>query len=321
MLSALRSISLRWTALLVAGVASVCVLASCGTDPESTDSVAASVTSTEPADAALASTGGSVGPNGPSSPELPVAPAGLVTEPHRLCLRPGASGAFTLSNISEQQQQYSSHNAWMFDDARQVMYSPRLSPGDPLIEGPLEFSTETTMLPIAPTPLAPGETVSLGVMSPTEPGEYTLEMDGPVVVALTVDPNCPAEPTLPILGEWTVGSVLLGQGAEGAWTLTSAAITIESDRILIDGPCTDGAATAVLDGQRLTVTGVDFVPGACDEQGTQIQAALLDVFFDVAGDDVVFDVVTTLGGMRLEPVIEPEPDDFRPVGLRLVPSA
>lgn len=305
---------------MVAGVLSL--LASCGTDAESTDSLAVSVASTEVDDAVLANTPGSVVDQDGSSPREPsVLPAALVAEPDRLCLRPGSAGTFRLFNSSAQPQQYSELNAWMFDDAREVMYAVRMYPGDPLIDGPLEFSTATTLLPIAPSPLAPGESVSLGVPSPNEPGEYTLEIPGPVVVTLTVDPNCPAEPMLPILGEWTVGSVLLGQGAESAWTLTSAAITVEPDRILIDGPCTDGAATVVLDGQRLTVTGIDFAPGACDEQGTQIEAALLEVFSDESGDDVVFDVVTTGGTMRIEPVIEPERNDFRPVGLRLVPSA
>ncbi len=51
-------------------------------------------------------------------------------------------------------------------------------------------------------------------------------------------------------------------------------------------------------GQRLTVTGINFAPGACDEQGTQIGTALHDVFSIDTGDDVV----ATPGGLRLEPV-------------------
>jgi len=129
-----------------------------------------------------------------------------------------------------------------------------------------------------------------------------------------------AEPATPILSEWGVASVLLGQGAESAWMLTSATITIEPDRILIDGPCTDGSATAILDKRRLTVTAVDYTPDSCDEQGTEIEAALHEVFSSPTGDDVAFDIVTSRTGILLQPVTTPQRSDFRPVGLRLVAS-
>jgi hypothetical protein len=175
------------------------LLASCDTDPESTDSVTASVASTEVDDATPANTPASVVDQGGSNPpELSAEPTLLVVEPDQLCLRPRSSGTFTLANSSEQQQQYTRLNAWIFDDARLVMYAVRTYTDDPITEGPLEFSTATTLLPIGPSQLAPGESVSLGVRSPTEPGEYTLELDTwtpvPVTLALTVDPNCPTEP-------------------------------------------------------------------------------------------------------------------------------
>jgi hypothetical protein len=84
---------------MVAGVVSV--LACCGTDAESTDSLAASAASIEGDDSAMANASGSVVDHDSSSQrERPVTPAELVAEPDRLCLRPGSAGAIRLFNSS-----------------------------------------------------------------------------------------------------------------------------------------------------------------------------------------------------------------------------
>lgn len=137
--------------------------------------------------------------------------------------------------------------------------------------------------------------------------------------SLTLRSNRTAEPVAPIFGDWRTSSVLLGLGAESSWMLASARVTLEPERIVIDGPCTDGKAVASFDGRRLVVTDVDFVPAACDEQGTEIEAALVDVFSGVEGR-AEFDIVTTRSGIVLAPVDPGDPNEFVANGVRLVPD-
>lgn len=85
-------------------------------------------------------------------------------------------------------------NAWIFDDEGSTMFAARLNPEDPTTSGPLGYTTATTILPIGPTQLAPGESASMAVMAPPDPGEYSLQISAtaPLRVHLSVtDGTCP----------------------------------------------------------------------------------------------------------------------------------
>jgi hypothetical protein len=121
-----------------------------------------------------------------------------MVEPDELCLQPGSVGNLGLTNTSDQIQQYTVVNALILGDGGREMYSLRAYPGQPIIEGPFDRSTPTTLLPIAPSQLAPGESVRLGVRAPNEAGDYRLQLgtwtQPPASLVLIVDPTCPSAP-------------------------------------------------------------------------------------------------------------------------------
>lgn len=121
-------------------------------------------------------------------------------------------------------------------------------------------------------------------------GDILLTSDGS---ELRLRPEETAEPIAPIVGEWQVHN--LGGAIR---LLTSASLTIEADRLRIDGPCTDGDANLAIEGRQIVIDTLSFTPGPCDEQGTEIEAALRSLL----GDDepAVFNIVATKDGMRLE---------------------
>jgi heat shock protein HslJ len=128
-----------------------------------------------------------------------------------------------------------------------------------------------------------------------------------------------AEPIAPVLGAWRISQVLVGAGGARVWTLTTASILIAPDRLTIEGPCTHGTVEASLSGRQLVATGIDFAPLACDEQGTEVEAALRQVFAASTATRISFNIVTTPTGIRLESSLSPPPNSSQPDGLELVP--
>lgn len=171
------------------------LLASCDSDDDST-AITPSVSSTA-AESALTPQPGTADPGEAGSSPTSLM-AALVVVPDELCVQPTSVRDFDLTNTSNQPQQYTQLNAWIFDDDGREVYSLRAYPGQPTIEGPFDRSTPTTLLPIAPSQLAPGESVRLGVRAPNEAGDYRLQLDTwtqpPASLALIVDPNCPSAP-------------------------------------------------------------------------------------------------------------------------------
>lgn len=171
------------------------------------------------------------------------------------------------------------------------------------------------------------EPESMSVVNELLGSEPSLRFDPPGTLTivgtdrtLVVRSDTIADPTQSVLGEWRVASVLLGVGGRTTWALTSASVVLEAGAIVINGPCTTGTATAEFQDRQLTVAALEFEPGACDEQGTEIEAALLAVFGGPTDDTPAsFRIVTTTSGIRLEPTVTPAPNDLRPSGLSLTP--
>lgn len=124
-----------------------------------------------------------------------------------------------------------------------------------------------------------------------------------------------AAPNQPIDSRWEIATVLLGAIARWGTALTTAHIELASDRIVLDGPCTDGVVSIDRSGRSFTVIGSDFVPLPCDEAGTELEAALATVF-DPAGVRQ-FEIVTTMIGIDLVPAVAPPDDQLDPAGLSL----
>lgn len=183
--------------LALAAVSGLLMLAACDFDDNPTaNTPSVSSTATDDESALTSQPGALDSQASGSSPTIPTTT--LTVEPDELCLQPGSVGNLDLTNTSDQAQQYTVVNALIFGDGGREMYSLRAYPGQPTIEGPFDRSTPTTVLPIAPSQLAPGESVQLGVRAPDRAGNYHVQLgtwtQPPASLALIVDPNCPSAP-------------------------------------------------------------------------------------------------------------------------------
>lgn len=130
-------------------------------------------------------------------PSVSVSSQQVRVEPVSVCLQPGDVAALTMTNEGVTHVDFTYLNAWIVDRDSVTMFAAWLHPDRPETSGPLEFTTATTILPIGPIPLAPGESTAIGVMAPSDSGEYILDVwaTALVRVPLTVTEGvCPNEP-------------------------------------------------------------------------------------------------------------------------------
>ena len=122
----------------------------------------------------------------------PPASSRLIATPSTICVAPGQVGRFAIVNASQQVEQFTYLNGVIVSDDGTTSYSANLNPGTSETDGPLDTAIPTTILPIGPDQLDPGESADLEVTAPMTPGRYAvLVYPTAVQVVLTVADICP----------------------------------------------------------------------------------------------------------------------------------